>query len=160
MHSLLPLFRWAEATWLGEIIRSQRAYFPIIETIHLLALTVLFGALIMLNLRLCGLIMKELPINQVAQDLSSWLIWSLVIILVSGLALFSSEALKCFASKSFQLKMLFLFAALVFHFTVYRKVTKSNSEPTRIWGVAVAVFSAVLWLGVGLGGRGIGFVFL
>ena len=69
MHFLLPIFKWADTSWMGETIRASRFYFPIIETFHLLALTLLFGALLMLNLRLCGLFMKNLPVQQVTRDL-------------------------------------------------------------------------------------------
>src|ERR1051325_6378929 len=120
MHSLLPFFQWCDSTWLAETIRDSRLYFPIIETFHLFALTILLGAVIVLDLRLCGLIMRKQPVRQVAEDLSPWAFWSLVIILGSGLLLFLSEALKCYASKPFQVKMLFLFPALIFHYTIYR----------------------------------------
>ena len=73
MHFLLPFFKWCDSTWLGETIRNSRLYFPVIETFHLLALTVLFGAVIVLNLRLCGLFMKNQPVQQLAKDLSPWL---------------------------------------------------------------------------------------
>src|SRR6266404_2505172 len=63
MHYLLPFFKWSDSMWMGETIRSSRLYFPIIETFHLLALTLLFGAILMLNLRLCGLFMKDLPVR-------------------------------------------------------------------------------------------------
>ena|SRR5437867_9843301 len=158
MHFLLPFFRWADATWLGETIRGSRIYFPIIETFHLLALTLLFGAVIVLNLRLCRVIMKHQPIQQVAKDLSPWAFWSLVVILASGFMLFSSEAMKCYSSKPFQVKMVFLFSALIFHFTVHRRATRSNREPTLPWGSLIGAVNFVLWLGVGLGGRGIGFL--
>src|SRR5213079_2806039 len=105
MEFLLPFFRWCDSTWLGETIRSSRIYFPIIETFHLLALTLLFGAVIVLNMRLCGLMMNNQPVKQVAQDLSPWTLWSLVVVLVSGIMLFLSEAMKCYASVPFQVKM-------------------------------------------------------
>jgi hypothetical protein len=158
MNYLLPIFKWSDGTWIGETIRGSGNYFPIIETFHLLALTLLFGAIFMLNLRLCGLFMKNLPVQQVARDLSPWLVWSLAIILVSGFMLFSSEAMKCYASVPFQVKMVFLATAMAYHFTIYRQVTMSDRDPKLIWGVTVALISVVLWLGVGLGGRGIGFL--
>src|SRR5215472_14102803 len=129
MHFLLPFFQWCDKTWLGEAIRGSRLYFPIIETFHLLALTILFGAVVVLNLRLAGIIMKAQPTQQVAKDLAPWAWWSLVVILVSGIMLFLSEAMKCYASVPFQVKMVFLFAAIAFHFTIYRSVTKSDREP-------------------------------
>src|SRR5436305_12967597 len=158
MHFLLPIFKWADTSWMGETIRASRFYFPIIETFHLLALTLLFGAILMLNLRLCGLMMKNLPVQQVAKDLSPWLLSSLAIILVSGLMLFSSEAMKCYASVPFQVKMVFLFTAIIYHFTIHRKVSRSDREPRRVWGVMIGTVNVLLWLGVGLGGRGIGFL--
>jgi hypothetical protein len=158
MHFLLPFFRWCDGTWLAETIRSSRIYFPIVETFHLLALTMLFGAVIVLNLRLAGLIMKNQPTQQVAKDLAPWAWWSLVVILASGITLFLSEAMKCYASVPFQVKMVFLFFALVYHFTIHRKVSRSDIEPKRAWGVLVGTVSILLWLGVGLGGRAIGFL--
>ena len=158
MHSLLPFFKWCDNTWLGETIRGSRLYFPIIETFHLLALTILFGAVLVLTMRMCGLMMTSQPTSQVARDLGPWAGWSLVVILVSGIMLFLSEAMKCYASKPFQVKMTFLFAALIFHFTVHRTVSRSEREPKLVWGAAVGVVNALLWLGVGLGGRAIGFL--
>ncbi len=158
MHYLLPFFKWSDSTWIGVTIRSSRLYFPVIETFHLLALTLLLGAIFMLNLRLCGLVMKNLPIRQVSRDLSPWLLWSLAAILVSGFMLFTSEAMKCYSSEPFQVKMLFLFAAILYHFTIYRKFTKTEREPNRIWGVMAGLVSVVLWLGVGLSGRAIAFL--
>jgi hypothetical protein len=158
MHFLLPFFKWCDSTWLGETIRGSRIYFPIIETFHLLALTILFGAVLVLNLRMCGLLMKTQPVQQVAKDLGPWASWSLVVILVSGVMLFLSEAMKCYASKPFQVKMLFLFAALIYHFTIHRKVSRSDRDPKIAWGALIGTVNALLWLGVGLGGRAIGFL--
>jgi hypothetical protein len=158
MHFLLPFFKWCDSTWLAETIRGSRFYFPIIETFHLLALTILFGAILVLSMRMCRLMMTNQPTNVVAKDLAPWAMWSLVIILVSGIMLFLSEAMKCYASTPFQVKMTFLFAALIFHFTVQRKVSRSEREPRLFWGAAVGIINVFLWLGVGLGGRAIGFL--
>jgi hypothetical protein len=158
MEFLLPFFRWCDSTWLAETIRNSRIYFPVIETFHLLALTVLFGAVIVLNLRLCKVAMNRQPVQMLAQDLAPWAFWSLVVILVSGVLLFLSEALKCYASKPFQVKMVFLFAALIFHFTVHRKVTRTDRDPRLFSGLVVGAINFFLWLGVGLGGRAIGFL--
>jgi uncharacterized protein DUF6644 len=158
MHYLLPFFKWCDSTWLGETIRASRLYFPIIETFHLLALTVLFGAIVVLNLRLCRVIMRHQPVQQVAQDLSPWTFWGLVVILVSGVLLFLSEAMKCYASTPFQVKMVFLFSAIIFHYTIHRKIANKERDPGLILGILIGTVNAFLWLGVGLGGRAIGFL--
>jgi uncharacterized membrane protein len=158
LQYLLPFFKWSDASWIGLTVRSSRLYFPVVETLHLLALTLLLGAIFMLNLRLCGLVMKNLPVRQVSRDLSPWLTGSLIAILATGFVLFSSEAMKCYSSGPFQAKMLFLFAAIAYHFTIYRKLTNTDREPKRFWGATAALVSVVLWLGVGLAGRGIAFL--
>jgi uncharacterized membrane protein len=90
---------------------------------------------------------------------SPWVLCSLVIILVTGFMLFSSEAMKAYASTPFQVKMLFLFAALIFHYTIYGRLTNANEgEVSPAWSKAAAVVSLLLWLGVGVGGRAIGFL--
>src|SRR5205809_8032172 len=122
MHYLLPFFKWTDSTWLAETMRGSRLYFPLIETFHLLALTLLFGAILMLNLRFCRLVMKDLPVQQVARDLSPSLLWSLAMILVCGFRLLSSEAMKGYGSVLFQEKMLFLSTAMTYHFTIYLRV--------------------------------------
>jgi hypothetical protein len=158
MEFLLPFFKWCDSTWLGETIRDSRLYFPIIETFHLFALTVLLGAVVVLNLRMCRIILRRQPVRQLALDLSPWAFWSLVVILTSGVLLFLSEALKCYASIPFQVKMVFLFSALIFHFTVHRKVTRAERDPGLVSGILVGTVSLLLWFGVGLGGRAIGFL--
>jgi hypothetical protein len=158
MEFLLPFFKWCDSTWLGETIRDSRLYFPIIETFHLFALTVLLGAVVILNLRMYRIILRRQPVRQLALDLSPWAFWSLVVILISGVLLFLSEALKCYASIPFQVKMVFLFSALIFHFTVHRKVSRAERDPGLVSGILVGTISLLLWFGVGLGGRAIGFL--
>src|SRR5262245_22751708 len=158
MEFLLPFFKWCDSTWLGETIRDSRIYFPVIETFHLFALTVLLGAIIILDLRMCRIILRRQPVRQLALDLSPWAFWSLLVIMVSGILLFLSEALKCYASTPFQVKMVFLFTALIFHFTVHRKVSRAERDPSLVLGMLVGTISLFLWFGVGLGGRAIGFL--
>jgi len=159
MHHLLPLFKWFDASAMGAWVRDSRWIFPAIEAVHIVALALLFGAILMLNLRLLGLTLTNKPVAQLARELSPWVLVSLLIILASGVLLFASEALKAYASVPFQVKMLFLFAAMIFHYTIYGTLLKKNDSAIGpVWGKIAAIISIALWLGVGLGGRGIGFL--
>lgn len=159
MHRLLPLFKWFDGSSIGNWVRDSRWIFPAIEAVHIVALALLFGAILMLNLRLLGLTLKNKPVAQLARELSSWVLVSLIIILASGVLLFASEAMKAYASVPFQVKMLFLFAAMIFHYTIYGWLTRSSDERIGpVWGKLAAIVSILLWLGVGIGGRGIGFL--
>jgi len=159
MHYLLPLFKWFDGSFIGAWVRDSRWIFPAIEAVHIVALALMFGAILVLNLRLLGITFTNKPVAQLARELSSWVLVSLIIILATGILLFSSEAMKAYASVPFQVKMLFLFAAMIFHYTVYRRLTRRPDKAlSPAWSKLAAIVSIVLWLGVGLGGRGIGFL--
>jgi len=154
---LLPFFQWSDESFLGAWIRSKTWVFPVIETIHILALTVLFAGIIVIDLRMMGLLMRRMTISRLNQELNRFVNWAIGVILVTGAALYSSEALKCFDNPAFWFKMIFLFLALVFHYTAYRKTARTEQTTTgRGW--SVGVLSLLLWFAVGWGGRGIGFI--
>jgi uncharacterized membrane protein YhdT len=156
--SLLTFFQWCEASGIGETIRKSSWLFPVIEAIHLLGLGVIGGAVLVVDLRLLGLGLKRQSAAELTREAQPWLIGSLVLMIVTGGLLFLSEAIKCYYHDAFWFKMSCLFLAIVFTFTIQRKVTMS--EETRlspVWSKVVAVVSVLLWAGVGIGGRWIGF---
>jgi hypothetical protein len=77
--------------------------------------------------------------------------------LASGVLLFLSEALKCYGSSAFRVKMVLLLLALVFHVTVFRPVTRA-AEATSLRRRIAGIGALALWFGVGLAGRGIAFL--
>jgi hypothetical protein len=156
--SLLPFFTWCENSALGETIRSSSWLFPVIEAFHLLGLAVIGGAVLVVDLRLFGFGLRRQPVAQLARDAQRWLIVSLMVMLATGALLFTSEAIKCYYHTAFWVKMTSLFLAIVFTFTVRRKV--AMADETRVgplWSKLVALVSVTLWSGVGIGGRWIGF---
>jgi hypothetical protein len=154
----LPFFQWAEATTVGEVIRDSSWAFAVIESFHLLALSVIGGAVLIVDLRLLGLGLRRQPIADVARDARPWLVGSLIVMLATGVGLFLSEPMKCYASTAFAVKMTCLALALVFTFTVRMKVTLADEGRVRpAWLKLVALVSLALWFGVGASGRWIGF---
>jgi hypothetical protein len=102
--------------------------------------------------------LRRQSVAQLARDAQPWLIGSLVLMIITGSLLFLSEAIKCYYHPAFWLKMTSLFLAMVFTFTVQRKVTMGDQTRVRpLWGKVVALVSVLLWSGVGIGGRWIGF---
>jgi hypothetical protein len=156
--SLLPFFQWCESSGVGETIRNSTWLFPVIESFHLLGLAVIGGAVLVVDMRLFGLGLRRQPLAQLALDAQRWLIGSLIVMLITGTLLFTSEAIKCYYHIAFWVKMTSLLMAIVFTFTVRRKVTmadENRASPLR--NKLVAVISVALWSGVGIGGRWIGF---
>ncbi len=156
--SVLPFFMWCQNSALGEAIRTSTWLFPFIEALHLLGLSVIGGAVLVVDLRLLGFGFRRQPVAQVAQDAQRWLIGSLMVMLATGTLLFTSEALKCYDHAAFWVKMSSLFLAVVFTFTVRRRVAMADETRVKpIWSKVVALVSVMLWTGVGIGGRWIGF---
>ena len=143
--SLLPFFTWCENSAVGEAIRSSQWLFPVIESVHLLALVVISGSVLVIDMRLFGLGLRRQPVAQLARDAQPWLIGSLMVMLATGILLFLSEATKCYYSPAFSVKMTSLFLAIVFTFTVRRQV--AMADETRVgplWSKLVAVVSDTL----------------
>jgi uncharacterized membrane protein SirB2 len=156
--SVLSFFTWCENSALGEAIRESLWLFPAIESVHLLGLAVIGGSVLVLNLRLLGFGMARQPVAQLWRDTRPWLLGSLTVMLISGMLLFTSEAIKLYYHEAFWVKMISLLLATVFTFTVLRKV--ALADPGRIrpwWGKVAALISILLWSAVGVGGRWIGF---
>ena len=156
--SLLTFFQWCEASGIGETIRKSSWLFPVIEAIHLLGLGVIGGAVLVVDLRLLGLGLRRQSAAQLTRDAQPWLLGSLALMIVTGGLLFLSEAIKCYYHDAFWFKMSCLFLAIVFTFTIQRKVIMTDESRLRpLWSKVVAVVSVLLWAGVGIGGRWIGF---
>jgi hypothetical protein len=156
--SLLPLFEWCENVGVGQAIRSSTWLFPVVEGVHLLGLCVIGGAILLVDMRLLGLGLRRQPVAELARDSQPFLIGSLMVMLITGLLLFSSEAVKCYYSAAFWFKMTSLALAIIFTFTMRQRLTLADeSRIGPMKARLVALISLALWSGVGWGGRWIGF---
>lgn len=154
---LLPFCQWADNSWFGHGVRNSTWLFPFVEIFHLLALGVLGGTVLLVDLRLLGWRFQRDSVSELAADVQPWKIGSLVVMLVSGFFLFSSESVKMYGSSAFRIKMSFLLLAILFSFTVHRKVEMScDPQASPFVGKCVALVSLLLWAGVGIAGRAIG----
>jgi uncharacterized membrane protein len=154
--NLYPFFKWCDSTMLGEWVRGNTWAFPLTETVHIIALTVLLGSLFVIDLRLMGAKMRDLVPARMQRELHSYIDASIVVILITGIMLFLSEATKAYSNSAFRPKVILLAMALVYHYTVHRRALKTETPPS--WGKFAGAFSLLLWFSVGAAGRAIGFV--
>ena len=156
--SLLAFFQWCEQSHIGDLIRRSPWLFPAIEAIHLLGLGFIGGAVLVVDLRLLSFGLRRQSAAQLSRDAQPWLVGSLIVMIITGGLLFTSEAIKCYYHGAFWFKMASLLLAIVFTFTVQRKVVMADeTRLAPLWSKVVAVVSVLLWSGVGIGGRWIGF---
>jgi hypothetical protein len=158
MPMVLQFFEWLQKTQIGDTIRQSKWLFPAIESLHLMGLAVLGGAVLLVNLRLMGFGLTRQPVRQVAADVQPWLIGSLIAMFITGGLQFSAEAVKCYYHVAFWVKMASLLLAILFTFTIQKRVISGDETPNVLLrNRLVALISMVLWSGVGISGRWIGF---
>ncbi len=144
---------------LGRYMQTSVWGFAAVEAIHLLALAVLGGSVLVVDLRLLGAIFRKESSRSLGRDLSRLLLGSLVVLILTGIAMVSEEALKCYYSSAFRWKMALLAAAVVFYFTLHRRaLLRADTHALTLWSRIAAIVSMGLWLGVGVAGRAIGFL--
>ena len=111
---LYSLFATAEAGAVGATIRESTWLFPVIEALHLLALALLGGAVLMLDLRLLGVGLSGQATSSVERDARPWFIAAVTTLIGSGVLIGLSEALKLYDKPAFWVKMVTLATALLF----------------------------------------------
>ncbi|HIF23262.1 MAG TPA: hypothetical protein EYQ27_15500 [Gemmatimonadetes bacterium] len=153
----LPFFEWCEATTIGNAVRMSLWAFPVIEAVHLLGLCVLGGAVLLVDLRMLGLGLKQQRIAEVARDSRRYLVVGVLVMIATGVPLFLSEAIKCFYNQSFWVKMATLFVALLFTFFVRERAAHDDTLDTSTRSRLIGAASIAIWFTVAAAGRWIGF---
>jgi hypothetical protein len=150
-------FDWCESTPLGNWLQQAMWGFAIIETVHIMALAVLLGTMMVIDLRLLGLGLKRIPAAELAGLLSPWFWTSFFTMVVSGLCLFTGEAVRLSTNGPFAYKMVFVLLAVTVHLTIHRRAIAHGVDGAAL-GKAAACLSLLCWLGIALAGRAIAFL--
>jgi hypothetical protein len=157
--TVLSVFQWLGHTAVGRAMQHSTYGVAIVEMVHLLALALLGGTILLVDLRLFGVGLKRQPASGLAQELAPLFWGSFAVIVLSGLIILSAEPMKCYYNTAFRAKMAILFVALLFHFTLHRDaVAATKQRNSTVWAKSAAAVSLTLWLAVGLAGRAIGFL--
>jgi hypothetical protein len=163
--SLLPFCEWLASTAGSMALRESLYMYPVVESVHVWTLAVFIGLAVILDLRLLGLALRQVPVTEVVQRLTPWLVGGGAVMILSGSMLFYAIPVRTYQSVWFRSKMAFLVLAglnaWLFHSGVYRSVTS--------WDLAAAIpgkaklagaISIVLWAGIILSGRFIAYNWL
>jgi hypothetical protein len=156
--TLLEFCQWLQFSPPLVAMRASPWLFPVIATIHLMGLSVIGGAVLLVDLRLLGLGLRRQPVAQLAVDAERWLFRGVLVMICTGIPLFMCFATKYYYLTFFWVKMAALIAVIVFTVSVRRRVAMADdTRVTPALGRAVALTSLTLWTTVALGGRYIGF---
>lgn len=129
--------------------------FPLLEIIHIVGFAIAIGTIFMVDLRLIGIGMRRQLSSQLARDLAPWTLGGFAAVLMSGPLIWSSDPNMYLNNSAFRFKMGALLIALLYQYTVHRKV--ALSDPSTIMGASVGIVSVALWVSVVAGGLFIAF---
>jgi hypothetical protein len=151
----IELFYFFEDSFIGQYIRNSTWLFPIIESFHLLGLAMLGGSVVIADFRLMGLVLKTESNSYVLLQTKPWFKLGLCLLVLTGVPLFLSEAVKCYYSRAFWIKMTCLVIGIAFTFFVRNPLVLKieNGKLISLLGFS----SFLLWTVVAASGRWIGF---
>jgi hypothetical protein len=163
MPDLLPFCKWLEQSWVGGGVRESLWLFPAIETVHLLGMAALVGTVSVFDLRLLGWVMRGKRVSELGARLLPWAWAGFVVQVITGVILFSSEAVKVYGNPAFRVKMLLIVLAgahaLIFHWGVEQDVAVLDGSAVLPAKAKVAGGTSILlWIAIVAAGRFIGFV--
>jgi len=142
-----------------EFIRDSQYGMPIVQSVHLVGLTLLLAVVFVLNLRLADVALKNVSLEFLVQQLRRWLFVGLAVVVLSGLLIFIGTPAKYLASNPFRVKMAVLGLAMLFQYGMLRRFAAPDAMPrSRAARLIVAALSLTLWFTVGWAGRAIAFI--
>ena len=157
-QTLQPFVNWLGGTPLGMWLGQSTGRIAVLFVLHLFGLTVLLGTTIILCLRLVRLGFQSQPIAQLTREVARWRSAGLVLMLLSGGLIFTGGAVNYYEGAWFRRKMIILGIALIFNFTVFRKVSRADEGRFGpLLNGITGIVALILWLGVGVAGRAIAF---
>jgi hypothetical protein len=161
--SLLSFAQWIQSTGLFSAVRMSWYVYPAIMTLHLCGIALFGGMILMGNLRLLGVAMRQHPVSDVIGQLRAPKRIGFTIVAACGLLLAGSKAEEYYYNPFFWTKLSLLALigvhGLVFRRSVYNKAAEFDGVKRMPGRVQLAAWlSLVLWTGVAIAGRGIGYV--
>jgi hypothetical protein len=151
-----------EGTGVASGIRDSLYLFPFLEAVHVMALSVVFGTIMIVDLRLLGFASTHRPFARMSSELLRITWGAFAVAALTGTSMFMTNARVYAGNTSFRVKMVLLLLAglnmAFFHLTAGRSVArwdKARIAP-RI-GRATAALSLSLWIAIIFAGRVIGF---
>ncbi len=159
--SLLSFFQWLEAMPWSIAMRESEWIFPFIETVHVLALSVMLFPTALMDLRLLGLVMPGESVSKVRSQLMPW-IWSgFAAMIVSGIFVLWSHPVKYYNSPFARAKAVLLVLAgvnaMVFELTGGRDAAAWDQGPTPLRVKLAGGISLVVWISIVVMGRAIAY---
>ena len=151
-------FTWLESSMLGHVAKSYGGVYAMAQTVHLASMALLGGTVLVTDLRLLNVALRDIPSNVVADGAHRWFKVALAVILISGIFMVAGVAMKAYYNAFYWAKMAALATGIIFVFAVKRPLLKKDHSMLPAWLLkVVAIASITVWFTVAACGRWIGF---
>lgn len=164
MISVLQMCTVLDRSTIGVTLRESSLLFPLIEGVHVLTLSLSVGMILITDLRLMGVIMRDRPVSEIWSQFSPWMLSGFGVMFITGALLFWSHALSAYHSTAFRVKLLLLLAsglnAALYHFTIFRRIGQWDTDPLPPRPARLAAWASLfLWAGIIAMGRIMAYTF-
>ena len=151
----MTFLEWCQQSALSELVRKNTWTIPAIEILHLAGVILVFGSVLIINLRLFGWIFASEPPDVIAADLSRRTRLGLVLLGITGPLLFFAMPMKLFETPDFSVKLALVAIAFTYHIAVHRKrmllATPVTSGRKVSAGISLALWMAAILAGLEVG---------
>lgn len=155
----VEFLEWLQGTALALAITET--WFPLVESLHVIAIALVAGTIFMVDTRLLGLVSGKLPFTYVSDRLLPWTWGAFAASVATGTLMFIGNAVTYYENTPFRVKMALLLLAgvnmLFFQMVTFRGVGKWDSDRPPTAARAAGIVSITLWCGVIGFARWIGF---
>lgn len=159
--ALESLWSTFEATGLSVAIREVPFAFAAVEIVHVFALSIVFGSLLVVDLRLLGVASNNLKVSSLSHDLLGWTWGGFGVAAISGVIMFMARANEYMINDQFLAKFVVMALAginmVIFHFGVYRSVDRWDLGPPPGAAKLAGLLSLTFWVIIITLGRWIGY---
>jgi hypothetical protein len=158
MTTLQALCQWLYDLPTSTALRESDVVYPLIETLHVLAISLIAGTIVAVDLRVCGLIFRGERLTRITRTLLPYTWYGFAVMVITGLPLFVAEAAKLYGNPAFRLKLVLLglagLNALLFHQTASAEMDDTHWRgAASVRARAFATVSIALWSGIIVSGR-------
>ena len=146
--SLLRFCQWLASTRGSIALHESLWGYPAIATVHMMALPLFVGMIAILDLRLLGVRMPDVPVSEIAQRLLPWVAGGFVVLILSGSLLFYADPIRYYPNIFLRLKLALLVASGVnawgFHRSGYLTAAERGLNPASRGAKAAGLLSLLL----------------
>jgi hypothetical protein len=153
----VAFLQWLEKTPLALLVSQSIFGFSALDMIHIAAISVVFGMIAVVDLRLLGVASKDCAVTDICRQALPWTWVAFGIAALTGVLMFMGQSVKYYNNYAFRMKLLLMLLAginmLVFHYITYRGVAKWERAGIPVSARLAGAVSLACWIAIVAYGR-------